>query len=570
MAVTFGQTSAGVTGLSQAESVGCSGGTSYAGFSGITCEYNQPPNGSGTTDISAPSSASGVASLVFGCTGAGSLSWDAGDWVVRFNVTSSNMNLTVTAIYVCRANSSWTNVETLGSATGLSISLATTGVKSQTVTCSGTTPVSTDNVLIVLLHNNGAMSVQQYTITLDQDIDSPFTAVTAPQPNVNDSITVTESVTARMNPMLFNVFDSVTLTEATQRNMLLFPQPFDTVTVTENITTNLVNNIGVFDSVTVTESARVHILVMPVVFDSVTVAEQVTTLLNKLNIEANDSVTLTESVSITFQEAGGAITVNVSDNVTVADDTVRVHIYVMPTVSDSVTVTEQTQFNMKVMPSVNDAVTVAEQTQMNVKVMPSIFDGVTVTDAPQMNMLVMPSVFDTVTTTESVTVSVVNVSALQISASDTITVADALTVVVVGDAPPPPDSGQTPAGRASRRIRRERFIARYKGQEYSFDSPEQLEAFVESIRTPAQKRRGKKPSVKIVVPQRVERELAQFDLPSIQAELARFDWRAAIRTWNRYEALRQSQGLDLNEAQRHQDYILARQIELEDEELMLL
>ena len=134
--------------------------------------------------------------------------------------------------------------------------------------------------------------------------------------------------------------------------------------------------------------------------------------------------------------------------------------------------------------------------------------------------------------------------------------------------PPEPESGQTPAGRARRRT--ERFIARHKGQEYEFDSLAKLEAFVESVTTPAQKRRGKKPTVKITVPQRIEQELARFDLPSIQAEIARFDWRAAIRTWNRYESLRQSQPLDLEQSRRQQAFILARQIELEDEELMLL
>lgn len=327
---------------------------------------------------------------MFKCTVGSSVSWDAGTWTVRLRISTANMNLAISSIAICRCNSSLVNQEKIGEVTGLSISLSTTGVKTQNVTGIAVTPNAGDVVVIMMGFSNSAMSNQLFNAYSDQDIDSPFTAVTAPQPNVNDSVTVTESVTARMNPMLFNVFDSVTLTEATQRNMLLFPQPFDTVTVTESINTNLVNNIGVFDSVTVTESARVHILVMPFVFDSVIVAEQVTTLLTSLNIAANDTVTLTESVSITFQEGAASLAVSAFDSVTVADDTVRVHILVMPTVNDAVTVT----------------------------------------DAPQMNMLVMPSVFDTVTTAEDVTVSIVSVSAMQISAFDTVTVADASTTLL--------------------------------------------------------------------------------------------------------------------------------------------
>lgn len=109
------------------------------------------------------------------CTVPASTSWDAGTWTVRFNVVTSNMNLTITEIHICRVNSSCANQATIGSATGLSIALSSTGVKSQNVTGVAQTPGVGDRVLIVFVGSNGAMSSQSADIIPDQNIDSPFT-----------------------------------------------------------------------------------------------------------------------------------------------------------------------------------------------------------------------------------------------------------------------------------------------------------------------------------------------------------------------------------------------------------
>jgi hypothetical protein len=362
----------------------------------------------GSTPVTVTVGASTNRMISFECVVPAGTSWDAGDWTLRLNVTTANMNLTWGTGAICRVSSGCVNQANIDSYNAAQ-SLGSTGVKSFTTAGLTQTPSAGDKVIIGLVISNGAMSDQSFAFTPDQNIDSPFTAVTQPNPNVNDSVTVTESVSMMLNPMLFNVNDTATVTESVKMNMLLLPQPFDTVTVTEHVNMNLVNNIGVFDTVTVTEDARVHILVMPSVFDSVTVAESVTALLTSLNISTDDTVTLTESVNVTLNEGVAGLSVDIFDTVTVTEDA-RVHIFLMPTVNDSVTVTEATQRNMLLFPRP--------------------FDSVTVTDAPQLNMLVMPSVFDTVTTTESVTVSVVSVSAIQINAFDSITVADASTVLL--------------------------------------------------------------------------------------------------------------------------------------------
>lgn len=47
---------------------------------------------------------------------------------------------------------------------------------------------------------------------------------------------------------------------------------------------------------------------------------------------------------------------------------------------------------------------------------------------------------------------------------------------------PPPVAEETGAGRSSKKRRRERYIARYKGEDHEFDTVEELEAFVEEAR----------------------------------------------------------------------------------------
>ena len=110
------------------------------------------------------------------------IDWAGGSWTVRLNVTTSNMNLTLVGVYICRVNSDGSgSLETLGSATGLSISLGSTGVKSQAVTTSSaTSPGATDRLKIFFDISNSAMTNQSYTITTDQVLNSPLGYAASP------------------------------------------------------------------------------------------------------------------------------------------------------------------------------------------------------------------------------------------------------------------------------------------------------------------------------------------------------------------------------------------------------
>lgn len=147
------------------------------GSFGGTALLKQASDGgtAGTTEIlpSVVASATDHVKLLFEIVPT-STSWDAGTWTVRFNVTTQNMNVSWSSVYICRVNSSCTNQATIGSSTGLGISLGSPGVKSTTVTGSSQSPSAGDKVLVLCLFDNSAMTNQTVGITPDQNIDSPF------------------------------------------------------------------------------------------------------------------------------------------------------------------------------------------------------------------------------------------------------------------------------------------------------------------------------------------------------------------------------------------------------------
>ena len=192
MAMIFTQTdSPGSACVGNTEMVACSGLTAGfpVGYTAINCTVGGTA-GTGVDDPTVASSAT-AAEVALKLDVPAGTSWDAGDYTVRMNVTTANMNLTISSIYLCRVDSACTNQATIGSATGLSISLASTGVVSQVVTGSAQTPSVGDFILIVLGLTNGAMSSQQVVFTQDQNIDTPLSVVVdRRQPPVNRSFAV--------------------------------------------------------------------------------------------------------------------------------------------------------------------------------------------------------------------------------------------------------------------------------------------------------------------------------------------------------------------------------------------
>jgi hypothetical protein len=157
----------------------CSGATVLAG-GGRAATIGGTP---GTTEVTALVPA-GTTRAVFAIevTPEESVSWDAGNCEVRLNVTSGNMDLTISAIYICRVNSSCTSQETLGSETGLSLS--TTGGISidRTIAISAVaSPGAGDKLYVVMVvTNSNSMLDRTIGVTPDGEIDTPWTEEAEP------------------------------------------------------------------------------------------------------------------------------------------------------------------------------------------------------------------------------------------------------------------------------------------------------------------------------------------------------------------------------------------------------
>src|SRR5438309_5675605 len=100
--------------------------------------------------------------------------WLGGTWTIRLNINTANANVTWTNVDICRVSSGCVSQATIGSASGLGISLGSTGVKTTTVTGSAETPSANDKVWILLGFTNSAASAQNTGIIDDQLIGSPF------------------------------------------------------------------------------------------------------------------------------------------------------------------------------------------------------------------------------------------------------------------------------------------------------------------------------------------------------------------------------------------------------------
>lgn len=100
--------------------------------------------------------------------------WDAGDWVIRFNVSVGDINFRWNEIYVCRFSIGCINQATVGSLIGQNIQMAA-GVQSLTVSGAELTGSVQDLIYIVgRVSNASAHSAAQITIIPDQNVDTPI------------------------------------------------------------------------------------------------------------------------------------------------------------------------------------------------------------------------------------------------------------------------------------------------------------------------------------------------------------------------------------------------------------
>lgn len=109
------------------------------------------------------------------------VSWGAGNWTVRLDVTMSNLNIVWNGVEIDHVDQNCSGIERLGSLDGQAISLASTGVMSMVVPgiAPATQPALSDKVLLQLSFTNLLNAQATFGFTPDQLIDAPFTRVGA-------------------------------------------------------------------------------------------------------------------------------------------------------------------------------------------------------------------------------------------------------------------------------------------------------------------------------------------------------------------------------------------------------
>ncbi len=161
--------------------VGCSGQSA----GNVTVAREATDGGtSGTTEV-LPDPGLGVerAVLAFQSDAGGpepnDTTWEAGDYVVRINVTTARSNSQWTETYICERTSGGT-FNTVASLTGQTTSLGATGVKTHTVNrATDYTAGSASTIyIVVVISDTNAHGQSKVGITPDQNIDTPIASAT--------------------------------------------------------------------------------------------------------------------------------------------------------------------------------------------------------------------------------------------------------------------------------------------------------------------------------------------------------------------------------------------------------
>ena len=138
--------------------------------------------GAGTSTTSSPTIAAGETNVVavnIELVVPAGATWGSGTWTIKINITTANSSVTWTEVYVCRVSSGCVSQASIGSATGLGISLGTTGVKSANVAGAAQTPAAGDKVIVVLVFTGAGHGSDSFAFDHsagNSEVLSPFTS----------------------------------------------------------------------------------------------------------------------------------------------------------------------------------------------------------------------------------------------------------------------------------------------------------------------------------------------------------------------------------------------------------
>jgi len=189
------------------------------------------PSANATFSVTLAAAATNTVAVLESAAGVGAVTWPAGTWTVPFTNTSGTADLDVIAAYVCRVNSSGTNLSTVASNTSVGIDLAVNETKTITITQGssdngGGSGSSDDRFYIqIVVQNSHAKQPRDFTGSFDQDLTIPYTAATPTTVTVSttEAVTVTKyDATVTINPVAYATTGALTVTgyDATVNRLL--------------------------------------------------------------------------------------------------------------------------------------------------------------------------------------------------------------------------------------------------------------------------------------------------------------------------------------------------------------
>jgi hypothetical protein len=229
-----------------------------------------------------------------------------------------------------------------------------------------------------------------------------------------EAITIAESVTVSFpgNGLAPNVYDeliahddghgvgfvgsgtaSVLIVVSDSVALVLMTNQFDTVTITESVTGSIGTASGAL-SVNVSEAVTVTEQAWTLSTDYVFVTESVSVYFRQVNTVASDAVAVAEQVALLVQGGAGTATIQIlTDDVVVIEEAVTTGLPPMPNVFSAVLVDWQMLAIVPRQPQGIDSVTIAESVTMFLPVLvPSVSESVTAADSVEYMLNPMPIV----------------------------------------------------------------------------------------------------------------------------------------------------------------------------------
>ena len=195
--------------------------------------------------------------------------------------------------------------------------------------------------------------------------------------NINDTISITESVSYLFDLLRIAINDTISAAESTTQSGQLALSINDTITLTEDVARSLTTtglSVSINDTITVVEALSFlgHLSVS--ISDSSVITEYIAGVLDKLYVNINDTVSTTELVQSLGQlstsvydsiEAVESYTpqgnslADIYDSITIAEVLERLG-YLSRDINDSISISEALEFLGSLSTDINDSVSIVE------------------------------------------------------------------------------------------------------------------------------------------------------------------------------------------------------------------